>query len=616
VRAWKRFLAAWDAAPLLTRIRWAFLVATFNTMVPGVLLRFVPTGLTTRRLAVALALAALWLVWLLARRVERVPWWSVAAEAGVCTTLVAVSDPPSSALGVLTTALLLRSLYGPRWTVLARLAALLVGYLAVAVLRLPPDADAAAVGPLVGQMFALAVPTLFARLLHLTATRGDRGAARERAVLSAGTALLASEDPAEVAGKAVRAMLRATGAGADVEVAIVPAAGLPPRASYAPVRDHLAGPAVQRLEGAAAAAAARELGLSAPAAALTLLPLRVETNLLGALVVAGPQPVPWECDGALTTLAAELALAFDRQRLDAGLRHSEQRYRSLVQHSGDVVLVVDRDGAVRSVSEAVREVAGLDPAAVLGAPLADLVHQLDRDLVRDLLQRMRERRPTPTLSWRLLRVDGGYVEVEAAVTNLLDDAAVRGIVLNLRDVSVRKQAEERWRWQALRDPLTGLANRTLFADRLRQALAHLGRRPGSVAVLLLDLDDLKEVNDTLGHGMGDELLVTTSQRIRSVLRPGDTAARLGGDEFAVLLERPADAAEAVAVARRIADALHAPVALGDRTRPIRASIGVALGREGVAADALLRQADQAMYAVKSAGKDGIAVYPRGTVPVA
>nr|MDP9478110.1 EAL domain-containing protein [Actinomycetota bacterium] len=202
------------------------------------------------------------------------------------------------------------------------------------------------------------------------------------------------------------------------------------------------------------------------------------------------------------------------------------------------------------------------------------------------------------------RKDGTTFPVEVRVGGVVY-AGERMILASSRDVAERKALEERLEHQAFHDPLTGLPNRALFQDRLEHALARAGRDDGAVAVLFLDLDDFKVVNDSLGHEAGDKLLVEVAGRLRGCLRPGDTAARLGGDEFAVLLEGAAGEGEALRVADRIGDALKTPVPLGARgshEARANASVGVALGRSGQRAGDLLRDADVAMYGAKARGK--------------
>ena len=184
---------------------------------------------------------------------------------------------------------------------------------------------------------------------------------------------------------------------------------------------------------------------------------------------------------------------------------------------------------------------------------------------------------TAAETWRVRHRDGTWLHTETVAANLLEDPNVRGLVLNTRDVSDRKELEAQLVHQAFHDGLTGLANRTLFAERVEHTLARSGR--DDLAVLFIDLDDFKHVNDSLGHAAGDQLLVAAARRLQGCLRPTDTAARLGGDEFAVLLERVTDADAAVGVAGRVLDTLHQPFGLNGRTIPIKASLGAAVGRD-------------------------------------
>jgi len=204
--------------------------------------------------------------------------------------------------------------------------------------------------------------------------------------------------------------------------------------------------------------------------------------------------------------------------------------------------------------------------------------------------------------------DGGYRHLELVADNRLSDPLIDGILLNMRDVSERLALLEQLRHQAFHDSLTGLPNRALFEDRLRRALVRLRRGGGFAAVMFVDLDDFKTVNDGLGHAAGDELLRVTARRLEETLRSQDTAARLGGDEFAVLLEDLVDEREALAIAERVRCALEPPVTVaGHRVAP-SASIGVACPGALDSADELLRNADVAMYAAKERGKAQVALF--------
>jgi diguanylate cyclase (GGDEF)-like protein len=181
---------------------------------------------------------------------------------------------------------------------------------------------------------------------------------------------------------------------------------------------------------------------------------------------------------------------------------------------------------------------------------------------------------------------------------------------SLSDITDRKSIEARLEHDALHDALTGLPNRALFADRLEQALRRAERREEAIscAVLFLDLDRFKAVNDAFGHQTGDELLCTVARRLESAVRPGDTVARLGGDEFTVLLEEISGVQEATRVAERIQSTLAEPFRIAGRELDICASIGIALGTSEVGPKELIHEADMAMYRVKAEGRGGHQVF--------
>ena len=302
------------------------------------------------------------------------------------------------------------------------------------------------------------------------------------------------------------------------------------------------------------------------------------------------------------TLHAEVE---ERKSAEAALRASEERFRSLVQNSSDLVAVLDADGTVRWLSESARRLLGVEPTELIGRSLVSLVHPDDRDaaarFVADALPSHGV--TTSAASWRLRHREGHWLACETIATNLLADPNVGGLVLNMRDVTERKQLEAQLAYQAFHDALTGLANRTLFTERVGQAIGRAREGTGAPpAVLFIDLDDFKTVNDTLGHAAGDQLLVTVAERLTGCLRATDTAARFGGDEFAILLES-SDEQRATTVARRVLDTLLQPCRLRGKDVLVQGSVGIALGdRWRSDAGELLRDADAAMYLAKSAGK--------------
>ena len=291
---------------------------------------------------------------------------------------------------------------------------------------------------------------------------------------------------------------------------------------------------------------------------------------------------------------------------DHAARQNEARFRSLVQHSSDVIIVTRADGTVRFVSPSASRVFGYDPSEMLRHTIAELLHPDDRDRAGTFF---RSASQAPGVSgpveWRFRQPDGSWLNAEILATNLLHDPSVKGVVLNTRDVSERRRLEEQLTHQAFHDPLTGLANRALFRDRVSHALALAERRGTPVTVLYLDLDDFKNVNDSLGHAEGDRLLIAAAERFLACARTADTVARLGGDEFAILIEGT-DGRDGLP--ERLAAAMSHPFSLSGNQLRVTASIGVASASSGDTADDLLRNADMAMYAAKRHGKGRAETY--------
>jgi len=333
------------------------------------------------------------------------------------------------------------------------------------------------------------------------------------------------------------------------------------------------------------------------------LPVSDRGQVYGCVAVlraSGAQPVDRQ---HLATIGAEFGVAFEDQRRFEAAYRNEARFRSLVQNSSESITVIDADGTIRYHSAAAQRVFGDDPEALLGTKWIQVLHPDDRAQASALLTELIvNSSKTAVAEWRR-QAHGGWHYVETLATNLLNDPSVGGIVLNSRDISERKALEEQLTHQAFHDSLTSLANRALFHDRVQHSLARSQRNGRPVAVLFIDLDNFKTVNDSLGHTAGDQLLVGIAARVSSTVRTGDTVARLGGDEFAILLEDVPEEGEAVDVARRIDLALKAPFHIEGKDVFVSASTGIALstGRESLA-DELLRNADVAMYTAKERGK--------------
>ena len=431
-------------------------------------------------------------------------------------------------------------------------------------------------------------------------------------------------------------------------------------------------------------------------------------------------------DGGVVLCVRDLT---DRRRWEV-VGDETSRFRSLLQSSSTLMVVMDDDGSVTGSSGALSRLLGRDPGWLEARHLSALVDPLDHVVLDEALASVRADGSSPvTVDLRLVDATGSSVPFAVTVSNLLDDPTVGGIVATGHDVSDRVKAEhelrsansllaatlestaegilvvdlegrftsynrrflEMWRlpdelierddplladtmlsqlrdpsgfigkireldsspqaasrdridfldgrvyerdslpqridgevvgrvWsfrdmteqvrlqgelahQAFHDPLTGLANQALFRDRVTLAAARLARHGGELAVLFIDLDDFKTVNDSLGHSAGDQLLVGVSERLMSCVRPGDTVARLGGDEFAVLIDELVGPDDAVGVAERIVQVLQRPVSLAGAQVSAAASIGIAYGGASAGVDDLLRNADLAMYTAKASGKN-------------
>jgi diguanylate cyclase (GGDEF)-like protein/PAS domain S-box-containing protein len=319
---------------------------------------------------------------------------------------------------------------------------------------------------------------------------------------------------------------------------------------------------------------------------------------------------------------AVLALAFlhvERSRRSRVLIEAEQRiitdnearFRSLVQNSSDVFIITEMDMSARYVSPSIERFLGYTSAEVENRKLSEIVHEHDQTTLLELHE---EVLPHPDASrvmeCKFVHQDGSARDVELRVTNSLDVNSVSGLVFNARDITERKDAEReriglerQLEHQAFHDPLTNLANRVLFKDRVNHALARASRRNEDLAVLFVDLDDFKQINDTAGHEAGDFLLIAVADRLRSCLRDADTIARLGGDEFAILLESVDDTDDVFAVADRLLESLMMPFDVNGRHVLAGGSIGIAFrGSGGKESEELLANADVAMYAAKARGK--------------
>jgi len=353
----------------------------------------------------------------------------------------------------------------------------------------------------------------------------------------------------------------------------------------------------------------------APEIRWTVLPLvgRVPRNL----VVGVAHGLPADTLTALEALAAQLALASERVELahELSQRRSEQRFRSLIQSASDVILVIQPDGRLRSETPSLFNVLGYDSEMLENRHLDDFLHPGDggRALaaIQGLLAHSRE--GPIRAQWRFRHADGRWLDMEVIGNDLSGDPHVNGIVLTMRDVSDRLLLEAELRHQAFHDSLTNLPNRAMFRDRVDHALSRRPRSQNTVAVLLIDVDDFKLVNDTLGHGAGDDLLIEVSRRLVRSLRREDTPSRLGGDEFAVCASFDAGTRIGVAeLAQRIVDAFVEPCTVANTQFRVAISMGVSIAQDESRNSAdMLREADLALYAAKKANKGSFQIFEPG-----
>ena len=326
--------------------------------------------------------------------------------------------------------------------------------------------------------------------------------------------------------------------------------------------------------------------------------------LVGVLHVGGPTWALLGLQQSLEVLATQVALAMERIALSEEVtrRNSETYFRTLVLNTSDVILIVDEEDRVRYASPSATPVLGGDPVGVPPATTSS-TRWTGAGWPTCWPRSAPARAPSTGMDFRALDRRRTEVTLEMHCRDLRADQSVAGLVITMRDVTERRRLERELTHQAFHDSLTGLANRVLFADRLEHALAR-GARDGSVVgVLFIDLDDFKIVNDTLGHAVGDQLLIAVADRIAGALRADDTAARLGGDEFAALVENVQDPGAVEETATRILAALAEPIMVDGEALQAVASIGITTTPEADTAAELLRQADLALYVAKGAGKD-------------
>ncbi|WP_206756592.1 PAS domain S-box protein [Oscillatoria sp. FACHB-1406] len=301
-----------------------------------------------------------------------------------------------------------------------------------------------------------------------------------------------------------------------------------------------------------------------------------------------------------------------RKHAEEQLRESEEKYRRIVETAAEGIWTIDRDHNTTFVNSQMAEMVGYSVAEMKGKNIFDFIDSSQDALMKRHLLR-RHKKTEEKYDFQLRRKDGSLFWVAISTRPLFDsDGHYAGALKMIADINDRKQAEAQLRYNAYYDPLTNLPNRTLFLERLAHTIRRSRRRSGyPYAVFFLDLDDFKVVNDSLGHMMGDQLLVAIARRLESCLQPSEILARLGGDEFTILTEGLRNRQDVISIAQKIHRAFRAPLYLQERDLFINVSIGIAFGNPDYTySEELLRDADAAMYSAKASGKGRYAIFDR------
>jgi diguanylate cyclase (GGDEF)-like protein/PAS domain S-box-containing protein len=369
-------------------------------------------------------------------------------------------------------------------------------------------------------------------------------------------------------------------------------------------------PSMRNLDASAAPAHQR---ISGGRFALLLALASLLVPALIAIRVAGGDPVDLPVLGSVSAILFVLVLLrmadLVRALREMHRERSEGRFQRLTEHVTDVITICDAAGAIRYQTPSVERLLGWTVPELHARSIMEIVHPEDVDRIAAMIGSTAGSGRIGPVECRLRHRDGTWLTTET-LGRSVDDDELRGFLLTTRDTTERRALEDQLTHKAFHDDLTGLANRALLADRVQHALERRTQSFQHLAVVVVDIDDFKTINDSLGRMFGDDLLRAVAERLRGCLRSSDTAARLGGDEFAMLLDDLDDAAEAAHVAQRVLDALREPYLLQGREVVVRASLGIALADPDRLPDAddLLSSADVAMHTAKRQGRNRYAYF--------
>lgn len=295
------------------------------------------------------------------------------------------------------------------------------------------------------------------------------------------------------------------------------------------------------------------------------------------------------------------------KKVEEALRASEERYRLIAQNMSDLVSVWDVNGRVRYASPSHEQVLGIKTSELEGNIAFDFIYQEDVPHARSKFMDMLNFRKNDVIEFRYEHVNGSLIWIEAKGTLIADDNGhPLHILIVARDITERRLFEEKLNYMAYYDSLTGIANRRLFQEKLEQSLKEAKRYQRKLAIMYMDLDKFKYINDTFGHDVGDELLKQFAKRVQSCLRESDTFARLGGDEFTIILNEIHDEQAALQIGERILSKTQEPLHIGEHVIQTSSSIGISIyPTDGSTAGELMKNADNALYEVKASGRNRV-----------
>jgi diguanylate cyclase (GGDEF)-like protein/PAS domain S-box-containing protein len=295
------------------------------------------------------------------------------------------------------------------------------------------------------------------------------------------------------------------------------------------------------------------------------------------------------------------------KRMEEKLRFEEQRFRAFVEHASDMIALVNPEGVILYVNPAIESILGYKPEERIGANGSEIVHPDDVKALADVFNTLSSDTSSPVINGelRLRHKDGSWRTLEAVGSNLVNNNVVEAIIINYRDITERKKAQEQIQYMATHDLLTDLPSLRFAKDRLFVALSMARRYKKAVAVMFIDLDGFKDVNDTLGHDAGDYVLKQVARRLLSCVRETDTVSRVGGDEFLIIATEINVPENVAQIAEKVIHLVSQPIIFSGRQAAISASIGIALyPDDDTDMDQLIKKADEAMYRVKKTGKNG------------